>query len=132
MKRKKVLILITTLLVIGLVFTACGNEAANESKEKRAALEELTEEAKQCLECHATETPGIVAIWDTSILAEHAVSCLDCHTVDPDSPKALTDVEGHEDINVSVSMLVPPDVCAECHEDEVAHFHASGHERAYL
>jgi hypothetical protein len=131
-ETKKLIVLITALLVVGLVFTACGKETSDEAEARQAALEELTEEAKECLECHATETPGIVAAWDTSRHAENAVSCLDCHTVDPDSPMALTDVEGHEDINVSVSMLVPPGVCDECHEDQVAQFHISGHERAYL
>ena len=132
MKSKKVIVLITALLSISLAFVACSNESDAVSKEKQDEIAELTEEAKTCLECHSTETPGIVAGWDQSEHAEVAVSCLDCHTVDPDSPMALKDVEGHEDLNVSVSMLVPPAVCAECHENEVEQFHASGHERAYL
>jgi hypothetical protein len=45
---------------------------------------------------------------------------------------ALQGVEGHEDLTVAVSMLVPPATCAECHEDEVAEFHDSGHQRAAL
>jgi hypothetical protein len=43
---------------------------------------------------------------------------------------ALSGVKGHEDLTVTVSMLVAPATCAECHEDAVAQFHASGHERA--
>jgi mono/diheme cytochrome c family protein len=132
MKTNKLIVLITALLVVGLVLTACGEEISEEAEARQAAVEELTEEAKQCLECHATESPGIVAAWDTSRHAENAVSCIDCHIVDSDSPMALSDVEGHEDINVSLSMLVPPNVCAECHEEQVEQFHISGHERAYL
>ncbi len=132
MKRYKLIVVITALLLISLVFVACSSETSVISEEEQAEIKELTEEAKTCIECHSTETPGIVAIWDQSVHAEVAISCLDCHTVDPDSPLALSGVEGHEDIKVSVSMLVPPAVCAECHENEVEQFHASGHQRAYL
>ena len=132
MKSYKFVIMITALLLITLFFVACSNETPPISEEEQAEIKELTEEAKTCIECHSTETPGIVAIWDKSAHAEVAISCLDCHSVDSDSPMALSGVEGHEDIKVSVSMLVPPAVCAECHENEVEQFHASGHQRAYL
>ena len=132
MKTKKITLIITALLLIGLLIASCADDANTPSEEEQAEIEELTEEAKTCIECHATETPGIVAVWDKSVHAEFAVSCLDCHTVESDSPMALADVEGHEDVNMSISMLVPPGVCAECHENEIAQFHASGHERAYL
>jgi hypothetical protein len=132
MKSYKLIVVITTLLLISLVLVACSSESPAISEEEQAEIKELTEEAKTCIECHSTETPGIVAIWDQSVHAEVAISCLDCHSVVPDSPLALSGVEGHEDIKVSVSMLVPPAVCAECHENEVEQFHASGHQRAYL
>jgi len=132
MERYKLIGVFTVLLLISLFFVACSSETSVISEEEQADIKEITEEAKTCIECHSTETPGIVAIWDQSVHAEVAISCLDCHSVDPGSPMALKDVEGHEDIKGSVSMLVPPAVCAECHENEVEQFHASGHERAYL
>lgn len=132
MKSKKFFMLITILLFISLAFAACTSETPVAGEGGQLAIEELTEEAKACVECHATETPGIVVTWDDSMHAEVAVSCIDCHTVDSDSPMALKGVEGHEDVTVSLSMLVPPAVCGECHENEVEQFHASGHERAYL
>jgi hypothetical protein len=124
MKSYKLIVVITALLLISLVFVACSSETPALSEEEQAEIKELTEEAKTCIECHSTETPGIVAIWDQSAHAEVAISCLDCHAVDPDSPLVLSGVEGHEDLKVSVSMLVPPSVCAECHENEVEQFHA--------
>lgn len=131
MKAFRLIWIIMLCLFAGLL-VSCGGDTNAEDEEELAGLEQLTEEAKACIECHATETPGIVAIWDQSVHAEAAVSCLDCHTVEPDSELAMTDVEGHEDLITSVAMLVPPGICAECHEEQVAQFHASGHERAYL
>jgi len=113
---------------------SCGGQPAPSAEENSDDPEvaELTEEAKACVECHATETIGIVADWDASRHADEAVSCIDCHEVKADSPMALKKVEGHEEVTVAISMLVPPSACNECHEEQVAQFGASGHYRAGL
>ncbi|MEN8115083.1 MAG: multiheme c-type cytochrome, partial [Actinomycetota bacterium] len=64
--------------------------------------------------------------------AMEAVSCVDCHEVDTNSELAVPDIKDHEDVGVAVATLVPPNVCAECHEDQVDQFNASGHFRAAL
>lgn len=135
MKKNKSLILILVTIIFSLTLAACGGQEATAPQAEEGnqfQVADLTAEAKDCVECHATETHGIVEDWDTSRHAAEAVSCIDCHQVDPNSPMAVQDVEGHEELTVAVSMLVPPSVCEECHEDEVAQFHASGHERAGL
>ncbi len=124
--------LILALVLVSLVLAACGGQAVppDEATESGYQTASLTEEARDCVVCHATETHGIVEDWDRSVHADEGVSCIDCHEVDANSPMAMSGVEGHEDLTVSVSMLVPPAVCGECHEDAVSQFHASGHERA--
>lgn len=132
---KKRMILTILILLTGLMITACSDETAagNEQTDGVQLVQrELTDEAKECIECHALETPGIVTAWDTSAHADAEISCIDCHEVEADSPMALSGVEGHEDVEVSLSMLVPSNVCGDCHEERVEEFHASGHERAYL
>ena len=128
MKILKPLALLLIIVILGLALVSCGGQpgSAEESEPQ------LSEAARECVECHATETHGIVADWDDSRHAEEGVSCIDCHEVDQSSPMALSDVEGHEDLTVTVSMLIPPAVCAECHEDQVAEFNSSGHFRAHL
>ncbi len=125
MKSSKQYAIILVLLIIGLALSACGS-----GSEVVDPVADLSVEAKDCVECHATETTGIVADWDGSVHAKEAISCIDCHEVETDSRMAMQGVEGHEDLTVAVSMLVPPAVCGECHEDAVEQFHASGHERA--
>jgi hypothetical protein len=122
-------------LVFGLLcfaLASCGGQAEIPPEESAYTVEDLSVEAKECVECHATETTGIVADWDMSVHAREAVSCIDCHEVDSDSPMVAKNVEGHEDVAVSISVLVPPSACNECHEEQVAQFDASGHYRAGL
>jgi hypothetical protein len=131
MKQQKWFLLMVLLLALAL--SACSSQqAAPDAAAEKDPVAMLSGEAKDCVECHATETPGIVADWDKSRHAHEAVSCIDCHQVDADSPMAVKGVEGHENVAVSVSVLVPPSRCAECHEQQVAEFSASGHYRGAL
>jgi hypothetical protein len=133
MKNAKLFVVILAVMLLSLALISCGGQPAADPSEAGSGdyqVTALTEEARACVECHATETHGIVADWDGSVHAEEAVSCIDCHEVEAISPMALKGVEGHEDLTIAVSMLVPPAVCGECHEDPVEQFHASGHERA--
>ncbi len=120
------------IVVLALAAIACSGDASDEGGVAGDPLAELTDEAKGCVECHATETPGIVADWDESPHAMEAVSCVDCHEVAPDSPLSIPDIEDHEDVGIAVATLVAPNTCAECHEDQVAEFNMSGHYRAAL
>ena len=129
MKNLKWATVAIAAILFGLVMVSCSPKPAEETPDPLAAL---TEEAKGCVECHATETMGIVSDWDGSLHANEVISCIDCHEVEPDSPMALKNVEGHEDVTAAISVLVPPSSCIECHEDQVAQFDASGHYRAHL
>ena len=91
----------------------------------------LDEVAKDCVACHADETPGIVNDWRESRHGHVGVSCLDCHVVDKDDPTA-TQHESLIGTDVYISTLVPPSRCAECHPSEVEEFDHSGHHRAAL
>ena len=119
------------IVVVALGAIACSGDASD-GEVAADPLADLTDEARDCVECHATETPGIVADWDGSAHAMEAVSCIDCHEVTPDSPLSIPDIEDHEDVGVAVAALVPPGACVECHEDPVAEFNMSGHYRAAL
>ena len=135
MKSEKIFVFVLVLIFASLALVACGGgeeAAAPAETESGFQTAELTEEALSCVECHATETHGVVSDWDGSRHADEGVSCIDCHEVAADSPMALQGIEDHKDLTVAVSMLVPPSACVECHEDQVAQFDASGHHRAGL
>lgn len=128
MKTLKPLLFLLTITILGLALVSCGGQTTPAEEGEY----QLSDAARECIECHATETHGIVADWDGSRHQEEGVSCIDCHQVEADSPMVLSDVEGHEDLTVTVSMLIPPAVCGECHEDQVAEFNSSGHYRAHI
>lgn len=138
MKGQRIILALFLAILAGLALAACGDDPLPPKPQPQPTVaaapkgQGLTETARQCVECHAKETPGIVADWNNSRHAPAGVTCLDCHETEPDSPLALKGVQGHEDLTVSVAMLVPPSKCAECHEEQVAQFNASGHYRGAL
>ena len=132
MRDKIRFVIILASIVTGFSLVSCNGQTALPPEEDTLTTADLSEEAKECVECHANETTGIAFDWDSSAHAEEAISCIDCHEVEANSLTALKNVDGHEDLAVTVSMLVPPAVCNECHEDQVTQFYASGHYRAGL
>ncbi len=123
--------IVVTIAVFGLIAVACTGDASD-GEVASDPLAELSAEAKECVECHATETPGIVSDWDGTAHAAEAVSCVDCHEVPSNSLLAIPNIEGHEDVTVAVAALVAPNTCGECHETQVEQFNESGHFRAAL
>ena len=90
----------------------------------------MTEVAKECVDCHKIEQPGILNDWKDSRHAHAGVTCVDCHMVEADSPMATQ----HETLIGTehyISVLVPPSTCSRCHAVEVQQFNESGHFRAY-
>jgi len=136
--RRSLLFFLGVALIVVAVALLAGCSANAPKAESQPELsvaphaQGLTEESKACISCHVDETPGIVSDWDHSKHAENGVTCLDCHETTADSPMALKDIKGHEDVDATLSMLVPPSTCAKCHEKEVKEFQASGHYRAAL
>jgi hydroxylamine dehydrogenase len=125
------------LLVIGLMVSGTGGTAVGEPAPVSSATQE-------CLDCHATYHPGIVADWQKSrhasltpamamevqgkarkissqtVPAElmgTAVGCAECHTLRGD---AHTDTFEHN--GYRIHMAVSPDDCATCHSVEREQF----------
>ena len=63
----------------------------------------LSEEAQECVDCHANHMPAMVIDWKSSKHAENGISCMDCHVVDADSPMGAK----HPGLDARVSVLVP-------------------------
>ncbi len=84
----------------------------------------ISKEAKACLECHASTTPGIVEQWRTSAHAKKGVDCYSCHQADAKDP-ATFDHNGYK-----IAVIVTPNYCARCHAAEVKQFEKSHHAAA--
>ncbi|MBN1850947.1 MAG: cytochrome C [Deltaproteobacteria bacterium] len=75
---------------------------------------------KDCVTCHKTVTPGIVADWEWSKHAQNEVSCSVCHG------------EHHmSEEDVEKALPVEPDVCITCHQAQGDQFAAGKHALAW-
>jgi len=83
----------------------------------------------QCLMCHKTMDPGIVADWEHSKHAKAGVGCVQCHVVPKNYPTAFK-THPYKGANWTVQIAVSSVTCAKCHAKEVKEFLNSGHARA--
>jgi hydroxylamine dehydrogenase len=73
-----------------------------------------------CIECHAENSPGIVADWEASRHGQLGVGCAVCH-------RSVHTSAGDS----TVTGLPTPEVCAMCHPDRVEQFSAGKHALAW-
>ncbi len=105
---------------------------------------EVSATTQECLDCHRTVTPGIVADWEKSRhsrtspsealkkdplerrftaksapdqLADVAVGCAECHTLNVDRHADRFDHNGY-----TIQIVVSPEDCAACHPTERTQF----------
>jgi hypothetical protein len=88
-----------------------------------AALERLSVETQECLECHG-EMRGIVSQWEDSAHWNAGVGCYECHKAE----KGDSDAMDHN--GFSVAIIVSPRDCGQCHPRETAEQEASHHAQA--
>lgn len=76
--------------------------------------------AKDCVKCHKKITPNIVSDWELSKHSENDVDCSICHG---DQHKSAQDV---------MNVLIPtPEVCTNCHEEQLMQFKKGKHAAAW-
>jgi hydroxylamine dehydrogenase len=86
--------------------------------------QQVSEEGKECLACHESTTTGIVEQWRSSRHAAAGVDCYSCHKANPQDP-ATFDHYGQK-----IAVIVTPNYCGRCHDQEVKEFEASHHANA--
>ncbi|EAR61588.1 multiheme c-type cytochrome [Neptuniibacter caesariensis] len=131
------------LLLIGLILLPLSGFADNHSKDAAkpqgidlSSVKTMTFDRslsaldKQCISCHQTKQPGIVADWKDSRHSHVGVGCNDCHQSSKGQPDAQLHNKG-ELSGVYITPLVSPDVCGRCHAVEQEQFNQSGHFRSY-
>ncbi len=125
----KVAVILLVVTVAGTAYSqASTTEVALSGKREVIVKRGYTEEAAQCVECHAKKTPGIVEDWKGGRMAHAAISCYDCHVVDKGSPMA-SQCEGIKGTSTYISPMVSAKTCEKCHPAEVEQFSKSGHAR---
>ena len=91
-------------------------------------IKELSEESKECMNCHQKYNPGITQEWGRSKHFGANVGCYECHAAE----KGDVDAYIHDDKKVkkSIAILVTPKDCGVCHEKAAKEMTSSRHAKA--
>ena len=84
----------------------------------------LSDESRDCIECHKEKTPGIYQMWGDSKHYRANIGCFECHQAEEGEKDAFK----HKGYRISV--IVSPKDCAKCHEKEVNEMTESHHAKA--
>jgi hypothetical protein len=101
--------------------------AAQEAEAKAKMLkpyEHLSKESATCVSCHKEKTPSIVSQWGASKHYGANIGCYECHKAEKGEPDAIR----HKDFTISV--IVSPKDCGQCHNTEAKEFSKSHHAKA--
>ena len=84
---------------------------------------QLSEQSQQCIACHETNSFGRAQLeeWKGSVMAKAGTACYECHGAAPE------DVDGFAHNGFTISLLVSPKDCGECHVTESTQFASSRH-----
>jgi hypothetical protein len=128
--KNYVLPILVIALVIGMTITPAvwaeqsSQIDAPQLKEYRIDRS-ISEDAKECIDCHAKESSGIVADWSKSRHAHANVTCLDCHAAGPADVDVSNDHLEYD--KTRISAVVSPKDCSRCHPSEAAEYAKSKH-----
>lgn len=112
-------------VALALIGLGLATLAAPPKGKPKAAPPQQSKETQACLGCHRDKaTPVATQQWASSTHATAGVGCFECHGAD----KADKDAFSHN--GFSISVLVTPKDCGQCHAEETAEFDASHHAKA--
>jgi len=123
--KQLVIAVLGGLFLLSLVFVQW-MEVARKREEAGLADPRIAVPAssKQCVDCHAQTTPGIIAHWKGSTHAEKGVGCVECHQADP------ADADAFVHHGAQIAAVTTPLDCSRCHTDIYREFERSHHAAA--
>ena len=125
--KRIIVFILGTALCVALIMVA-ENESrrhARVSDRPMATVVAMTPEAsRNCVECHANSSPGIVDHWKGSTHARKGVGCTECHQADKG------DADGFDHYGAHIATVVTPRDCSRCHPKEAEEFGRSHHAKA--
>ncbi|MFO0756048.1 MAG: multiheme c-type cytochrome [Byssovorax sp.] len=99
-----------------------------ERKRQEAGLEKahisVPDNSKECVDCHAKSTAGIIEHWKGSTHARKGVGCVECHKAEQG------DADAFSHYGALIATVVTPRDCARCHGEVAEEFARSHHAAA--
>jgi len=114
------------ILMLAACTAALSAQSPVPSAQAVARLSAGTSKASQaCIACHSKGvTPVVVQQWAHSKHASNGIGCYECHQA------AKTDKDAFQHNGYTISVLVTPRDCGQCHPDETSQFEHSHHAQA--
>ncbi|MBD1391405.1 hydroxylamine oxidoreductase [Neiella sp. HB171785] len=110
-------------VLLCLLFSVSLHAAAPKAQSLKT-FSSLSEESQQCVGCHKDINLGLYQQWGKSKHYGANVGCYECHQAAPSDKDAIQ----HE--GYSISVIVSPKDCSNCHQQEVSEFAKSHHAKA--
>ncbi len=87
-----------------------------------AVAKNASKQSQACIACHTKQaTPLVVQQWAVSKHAQAGIGCYECHQAAQSRPDKF------QHNGYTISVMVTPKTCANCHDSEVREFEASHH-----
>ena len=114
------------ILTLAASTAALSAQSPVPSAQAIARLSAGTSKASQaCIACHSRGVaPVVVQQWAHSKHASNGIGCYECHQA------AKTDKDAFQHNGYTISVLVTPKDCGQCHPDETSQFEHSHHAQA--
>ncbi len=98
--------------------------SAREAAEADLIMQQ-SEETKKCILCHEAShvASAVIGQWIESAHAKNGIGCHECHRAD------AKDLDAFEHYDATISVIVSPKDCAQCHPTEAQEFDGSHHAR---
>jgi len=91
---------------------------------KSQVRSDVSQQSATCLQCHSPLTPALAEEWRASAHGQSGIGCYECHRADKTNPGAF------EHNGATISVIVSPKDCGQCHQKEVDQQKGSHHARA--
>ncbi len=82
-------------------------------------LPALSQETRECINCHKSSDPGILQQWGQSQHFRGNVGCFECHAAKEG------EADAYEHFGHTIAIIVSPQYCSKCHSKEAAEFAGS-------
>ena len=112
---------VSAAVVVGLTAWALVTDHTPPAHGRQELPVALTEETKECVDCHRKESQAVVQQWGTSKHYRANVGCFECHQA------KAGDADAFMHHKQRIATIVSPADCQGCHEKEVKEFASSHH-----
>lgn len=125
--KRVIVFILGTALCVALIMVAemeSRRHLPMQEKPLSTVLAMVPDASRNCVECHADTSPGLVSHWKGSKHAAKGVACMECHQAE------TGEADAYPHYGMTIATVVTPRDCSRCHVKEFEEFAGSHHAKA--